>query len=119
MKKLPLLLILIVSLWGCDKAVDGPDFFNEDYRIGQWITPDKLDTLEFVDNTDIIRKGHFYTHEEYKYRIEGEYMYIKLPSSSTETSHRIIKARNNMVTIDNMYLTIGFAENFGTFFKSN
>jgi len=98
---------------------EDPNFYSIEYRIGQWITPDKRDTLQFIDNVSLIRKGDFYTYEEYLYRIDGEYLYIRLPSSLKETNHRIVKVEQNMVTLNNMYITIGFGDNSGTFFKNN
>lgn len=116
-----IILFNVIIMLSCDKKVDDddPNFFNNDYRIGQWITPDKRDTLEFIDNRSLIRKGDFYVHEEYLYRIEGEYLYIRLPSSSDETNHKIMAVDHNKVTLFNMYITIGFGDNSGTFFKNN
>jgi len=113
-------LSLMIFIHSCNKVDDeDPNFYSIEYRIGQWITPDKRDTLQFIDNVSLIRKGDFYTYEEYLYRIDGEYLYIRLPSSLKETNHRIVKVEQNMVTLNNMYITIGFGDNSGTFFKNN
>jgi len=110
--------ILIDSLISCDKAKDqSVDFYNAEYRKGLWISPDRRDTLEFVDDSNLIRKGYFYTNEKYLYRIGGENLYIRLPDALDETQHPIFKIESNSVVLGNMYLTMGFADNTGTFYK--
>jgi hypothetical protein len=39
-------------------------FYESHYRIGLWISPDKGDTLDFVDNTNLIRKRDIYKYVE-------------------------------------------------------
>jgi hypothetical protein len=116
-------LSLIILLTSCEKDYDDNlNFFDSEYRIGLWIAsvgPDKKDTLEFVDNFNLIRKGDFYVHEEYLYRIERDTLFIKLPGVTYETQHLIMAADENSVVLGNMYLTTGFADNSGMFFKDN
>ncbi len=104
----------------CNQAEDKkPDFCNNEYRIGLWISPDKRDTLEFNDNTRFIRKGRFFAYEEYLYRINGEYLHVRFPSSQDEWSHKIMTAEQNMVTLGGMYYTNGSGDNSGIYFKTD
>lgn len=104
----------------CDKANDeSVDFFKVEYRVGLWISPDKRDTLEFVDDSNLIRKGDYYNYEKYLYRIDGEKIFIRLPNSSNETQHPILKVESNSIILGNMYITPGFGDNSGTFLKEN
>ena len=123
MKKAITILVfssLIISLLSCDKANDESiDFFKVEYRAGLWISPDKRDTLEFIDNSNLIRKGNYYNYEKYLYRIDGEKLFIRLPNSSDETQHPILKVESNSIILGNMYITTGFADNSGTFLKEN
>lgn len=116
-------LSLIVLLTSCEKDNDDNlNFFDSEYRTGLWIAsvgPDKKDTLEFIDNSNLIRKGDFYVHEEYLYRIARDTLFIKLPDATDETQHLIMAADENNVVLGNMYLTTGFTDNSGTFFKDN
>jgi hypothetical protein len=119
--KLKSLIFISLSffIYSCNKVEDKePNFYNNEYRIGLWITPDKRDTLEFIDYESLVRKGHFFVHEEYLYRIDGEYLYVRLLSSPDEYGHKIMTAEQNMVTLFNMYFTTGFGDNSGTYFKN-
>jgi hypothetical protein len=122
MDRLKILLFIALSfvLYSCDKMEDKePNFYNNEYRIGLWITIDKRDTLEFIDNENLIRKGDFFVQEEYLYRIDGEYLYVRPPSAVHEGNHKIMKAEQNRVTLNGMYFTTGFGDNSGTYFKNN
>lgn len=110
-------LCLITCIVSCDKEDDNNNFYESDYRIGLWISPDKRDTLDFINKTNLIRKGEFYKFEEYLYRIERENLLIRLLNSSDETQHPILKAEENSVFLGNMYITNGSADNSGLFFK--
>ncbi len=115
-----LVTVLIISLASCDKEnSDHVNFYDSEYREGLWISPDKRDTLEFIDNSNLIRKGEFYVYEEYLYRIEKDTLFIKLPNTTYETQHLIMTTDKNSVVLGNMYLTIGFADNSGMFLKDN
>lgn len=110
--------ILIISLISCEKAKDqSVGFYNAEYRKGLWISPDRRDTLEFVDGSNLIRKGYYYTNEKYLYRIDEENLFVRLPNSSDETQHPILKIESNSVVIGNMYFTTGFNDNSGMFVK--
>jgi hypothetical protein len=95
------------------------NFYDMEYRKGLWISKDKKDTLDFIDNSNLIRKGDFYTHEEYLYRIEGKTLYIKLLDASYETQHPILMVEKDNIVFGNMYISTGFSDNSGTFIKEN
>lgn len=126
MKNLTTVILVIIStllLSSCNKEKEEEiNFYNNEYRMGLWINSvgsDKKDTLQFVNDSILIRKGDFYTHEEYLYRIENQTLFVKLPDASYETQHAISTIDKNGVILGNMYMTIGFADNSGTFFKDN
>lgn len=113
-----ILLTLIIFVFSCKKENDRiNDFNNTNYRTGLWVNLDKTDTLEFINSTNLVRKGHIYGYEEYLYRINGKNLFIKLPNSIVETEHEILKVDENSVVIGNMYITNGFTDNSGTFIK--
>jgi hypothetical protein len=110
--------VIIITLLSCDKDnEESNNFYDTEYRIGLWITNDKRDTLEFVNESKLVRKGDFYSHEEYTYKIVNKTLFVKLPNTSNETQHVISLIEKNIVTLGNMYLTTGFADNSGTFIK--
>ena len=109
---------LILLFMSCKRVHDDQNnFYITEYRIGRWISADKRDTLEFVNDSNLIRKGYFYGYESYLYHIDGTKLFIRLPSSSVETQHSILKAESGYVLLGNMYLTMGFSDNSGIFFK--
>lgn len=115
-----ILLSLIIIFSSCDKeeVSNGVNFYNTEYRKGLWVRADKTDTLQFVDETNLIRYGNYYSYEEYFYRIENNILYIKLPAyPEPETQHPIITVDGNRLTLGNMYITTGFMDNSGTFYK--
>ena len=113
-----ILLTLIICVLSCKKENDRTnDFNNANYRTGLWINLDKTDTLEFINSTNLVRKGRLYGYEQYLYRIKGENLFIKLPNSTEETQHGILKVEGNSVVLGNMYITNGFTDNSGTFIK--
>ncbi len=93
------------------------DFYNSQYRLGLWTTVDKKDTLQFIDASSVIRKGYYYSYEKYTYRISGSNLYLRLQGSETETQHPILTSDGKTVKIGNMYLSIEFNDNSGTFIK--
>ncbi len=111
-----ILLSFTFYISSCEKG-DDIDFFNTEFRIGLWINSDRGDTLQFIDNSNLVRKGIPSTYQEYLYRIEGEYLCIKLASNSQETKHAIQTVNQNTVVLGNMYIGIGFDDNSGTFSK--
>lgn len=98
---------------------DDPIFLNPENRVGLWLSPDKKDTLEFVDQSVLIRRGDFYQYQEYLYRIDQNTLFIKLPDSSIETKHVIKSGDQQSVVLGNMYITNGIAENSGIFLKED
>lgn len=113
-------LSLISCIVSCKKEKnDKINFYNSNQRIGIWVNSEREDTLEFIDNSNLIRKGKPYSHEEYLYRIDGETLFVRPPELSTETQHSIFTEGKNTVTLGNMYATFGFGDNSGTFIKQN
>lgn len=111
---------LFTSLTSCNKdRLENLNFYDAEYRKGIWISRDKKDTLDFIDDSNLVRKGDFYTNEEYMYRIEDQILYIKSLGFPYETQHPILKVENNSIVIGNMYISSGFLDNSGTFIKIN
>ena len=110
----------VVFISCTDKATDEYlNFYDAEYRIGVWVSDrTEADTLEFVNSSQLIRKGFFYGYEEYSYKIENDILTIDLPNYGT-TYHAILKAEKNMVHLDGIYigLTIVGADNSGIFTK--
>jgi hypothetical protein len=126
MKNIPtflILLSLVFSLNSCEKEDDeNVNFYDTEYRSGLWINavgPVKKDTLHFVDDLNLIRRGDFYVHEEYLYRVDGKNLFIRLPGTTSETQHPITVVDKKTVVLGNMYITIGFGDGSGTFLKEN
>lgn len=97
---------------------ENSNFRNLEYRIGLWIDASRQDTLEFVNSTELIRKGKAYTYQEYLYRIEENTLIISLPNyENIKTYHSILRTEKDTVVLGNMYITTGFGDNSGTFIK--
>ena len=103
----------------CDKKQENADFYDIEYRIGQWISPVvENDTLEFVSSTVLIRKN-YNAKPEYLYRIENNTLIISLPNNGdSRTFHSILKVEKDIVVLDNMYGGVGFFDSSGTFRKA-
>lgn len=121
MKKTLYILIFlsfIPCIISCDKEDDDKiNFHDSNQRIGIWVNSERQDTLDFIDNSNLIRKGKPYSYEEYLYRIEGEVLFVSLAESSNETQHSILTEGKNTVVLGNMYITTGFGDNSGIFTK--
>ncbi|MFA7650665.1 MAG: hypothetical protein WCY06_10095 [Flavobacteriaceae bacterium] len=123
MKNIKSILVILscaTFLVSCEKEEnENPDFYNTDYRIGLWVSPDKKDTLKFVNSSKVIRKGFYYEHEEYSYKIENNILFLSIPGTESEsqTQHPILEVKKDKVVLDNMYITTGFLDNSGTFIK--
>ena len=120
MKQL-LLLVGLAVLFSCkeEESVESNErayFYELDYRVGIWVSPDSRDTLEFVDHSILIRKGDVYGYEEYSYWIDDDTLFVG--SLNVPGRHAILSHDENSVTLGNMYITIGFADNSGTFIKN-
>jgi len=118
--KILIISLLTLNLISCDKNSEVDiDFYDSNQRIGVWINSEREDTLDFIDNSNLIRKGKLYSYEEYLYRIDGEMLFVRLPGSSNETQHSILTAGKDTVVLGNMYITTGFGDNSGTFIKQD
>ena len=118
--KILIISLLTLNLISCDKNSEVDiDFYDSNQRIGVWINSEREDTLDFIDNSNLIRKGKPYSYEEYLYRIDGEMLFVRLPGSSNETQHSILTAGKDTVVLGNMYITTGFGDNSGTFIKQD
>lgn len=115
-----LFICLAISLISCKKDyAKNVDFYETEYRIGLWVNTVgsvKKDTLHFINDSNLIRKGDFWVYEEYLYRIEGEKLFIRLPGTTTETQHPVSVVDKKIVVLGNMYFTTG-GDNSGTFRK--
>jgi hypothetical protein len=113
------LFSLIITFSSCDKDIgNGEFFYNTEYRKGRWINSIKTDTLEFIDGSNLIRKGFAYTYGEYLYRIDNNILYISLPSDlESETQHPILNVDSKSVKLDNIYITNGTGDNSETYYK--
>src|SRR5690606_33949494 len=115
-----ILSTLIILFISCEKDNDEEiNFYNAEYRKGLWITEDKSDTLEFIDNFNLIRKGTYYSREEYFYLIEGNTLVIMLNNQNEEirTRHPILKVDKTSVQLGNMYAITGVGDNSAVFYK--
>ena len=113
-------LVGMTMFLGCDKEKNNDaNFYSLEYRIGLWINSDRNDTLEFINSSQLVRKGEIYTFEEYLYRIDNKTLIISLPNSeyNTETHHSVLKSEKDIVVLGNMYPTFGFGDNSETFRK--
>jgi len=104
-------------VWSANLQPENSNFYNLEYRKGLWINASRKDTLEFINSTELIRKGKAYTYEEYLYRIEENTLIISTLNSEISTYHPILRVEKDTVVLNNMYITIGFYDNSGTFIK--
>jgi hypothetical protein len=118
--KILIISFITLNLISCDKDSEVDiSFYESNHRIGIWINSEREDTLEFIDNSNLIRKGKPYSYEEYLYRIDEGTLFVKLPESSNETQHSISTEGKNTVVLENMYITAGFGDNSGTYIKQD
>lgn len=102
----------------CEKNELGPDFYDSEYRLGLWITYEKTDTLEFLNDSNLIRRGNVSVNEKYLYQIEEDKLILRLPDyRDTKSQHTISNVEGNSVVLGNMYPTYGFGDNSRTYFK--
>ncbi|MGB0429322.1 MAG: hypothetical protein ACPGLV_02525 [Bacteroidia bacterium] len=113
-----LLTIAVATLSACNNiGRNEPNFHNSNYRVGDWVNDQLSDTLHFIDDTEMIRKWGSSFNEVYKYRIENDILFIKLPDGEYETKHSILELESNTAKLANMYFTNGFQDNSGVFTK--
>lgn len=95
------------SLSCVNNDMDPDNFYGKHVRIGAWINEDLEDTLNFVDDSHLIRKGNW--PGEFTYRIEGDLLMVTVEISGQkfESSNQISAATDTSVTLSGMipYLT--------------
>lgn len=121
MKKHIFLLLALSSLFlliSCEQNNDKTtNFYNKKQRIGLWVNLSTNDSLDFVDDKKLIRKGKIYVYEEYEYKIKENTLYVKSLNFSGETAHRIRVIDMNTITLGNMLITTGFQDSSSTYNK--
>ncbi len=118
LKKIFIVLSCVLFLFSCENEDnENLNFYNTDYRIGLWVTPDKKDTLNFINSSSVIRKGLYYEYEEYSYEIENNTLFISIPETESQSQHLILEIENDKVTLGNMYITTEVSDNSGSFIK--
>ena len=94
------------------------NFYNLKDRLGIWVNSERADTLGFINSDSLTRNYSFLNSSvQYNYRISGDKLYIIEPTSFSETEHSILELGNSKVKLGNMYITIEFVDNSGTFKK--
>ena len=104
-------ILIIIVFWSllsfltsCDKENNlVTNFYDTDYRIGLWINPERNDTLDFIDDLNLVIKGEFFGFEEYQYRIEDKTLIIQLINSESISNLELSKIKKKSVKIDNLY----------------
>lgn len=108
--------VIVMLFLSCNKE-DTPNFYDLDFRTGIWVNAELQDTLEFVNASELIRKGNPYSYQQYIYEINGNNLVVHIPGDENiKTYHTILKTQKNSVTLDNMYISI-IDDNSGTFIK--
>lgn len=67
-KKLFLIIIMIFII-SCEKETSTSDY---DRIKGVWVSENKYDTLEFVDNSSMYRSSGYMRHDHYDYALLGD-----------------------------------------------
>jgi lipocalin len=119
MKKL-IIFISIASLtlliFSCEKEnKENVDFFKLEDRMGKWVNAARRDTLHFVN--DSVLKRYYSGEHDYRYRINNNSMFVRLPNTQIESQHIILESDDTHVKLESMYQ--GFEEtiNYGIFIK--
>lgn len=118
-KRFIVISTVMMLLLSCGDNDNEINFYNSEFRKGLWINEDKSDTLEFIDDLTLIRKGTLYSQEKYSYLIIDAELEITLSHQNEEfkSQHPILEADNNRVRLGNMYITNGFTENSVIYYK--
>ena len=69
-KSLIIVLLILVVISGCSK-------FNQNEILGTWISADKTDTLEFVDNSNFYKSSITMRHDHYDYHLYKDSIEIR------------------------------------------
>ena len=114
-----LIICFVFMASSCSKEEDENhvDFYDLNQRIGYWINSEREDTLYFVNDTEL--KRFFNGEEDYLYRIDENYLYVRTPISLIETTHEIMDNTEDKVMIGNMYRGYEQTINYGIYQKLN
>ena len=69
-KSLIILLLLLVVIFSCSK-------FDQNEIIGTWISSDKIDTLDFVDNNNFYNSNITMRYDHYDYHLDKDSIEIR------------------------------------------
>jgi len=67
---LVILLVILAAISGCRK-------FDQNRILGTWIASDKMDTLEFVDNSNFYMSNKTMRHDHYDYHLDKDSIEIR------------------------------------------
>jgi hypothetical protein len=114
--KIALIIFLFSLAFSCriDDA-EKIEFYRLKDRIGKWVNEDRGDTLDFINDTILIR--YYGGKHDYLYRIFNNSMYVRLPDSQMETRHNILESNGDRIKLSNMYIGIEETINYAIFFK--
>lgn len=111
-------MLVIAFFSSCEREGEiDINFYDSDFRTGQWVSIDQRDTLNFIDNSNLEVKGDFTGNAEFVYRIERNVLVISVPDLSLETQHPILSADKRNVVIGNMIISNGDGDGARTFVK--
>jgi hypothetical protein len=111
-----LILFVAVSILGCKK----PDKHNSGDLLGEWVSTDLVDTLNFTSDKDLFKNfngiADHYTYNLIDDRIKFEYSGILMPYIYIGPSPKyIFKLSNDILTIDFRPQYMGFRPQIVTF----
>ena len=92
-----IVLLILVVISGCNK-------FNQNEILGTWISTDKTDTLEFVDNSNFYKSSKYMRHEHYDYHLYKDSIEIRYSG----TLMILVQPTKHKYYLDNNTLTIDF-----------
>ena len=90
-------LLVFIVIAGCEK-------FDQNEILGTWISADKNDTLEFVDNRNFNKSSKYMRHEHYDYHLYKDSIEIRYRG----TLYILVYPTKHKYYLDNNTLTIDF-----------
>ena len=95
-KSFIIVLLILVVIFGCSK-------FNQNEILGTWISSDKSDTLDFIDENNFYRSSINMRYDHYDYQLDNDSIEMgysgKLYILVQPTKHKYLLDGNNL-TID-------------------